>query len=233
MFDREATNKILEGIVWFNNQMGIWAFIIPAIFAIAVLYQLYRSYKQPSEKNSRILMGIYAVIYIFSGYSIYIGKDFMGNDALIGSIALWTVSLFLILDVIFKWTYIKLSDNKTVRYLSWFFIFGGIFLYPLIEIATGFTFPRMVFFGAECPTTISLIGIFIGSIPKVNKPLFIIVSLNAIFTGTSVALSGATFDYFYAFAGVFGIILIITDFKSIFFTKNSKSKNKKMIGLNK
>lgn len=216
MFDKEATTKILEGIVWFNNQMGIWAFIIPAIFAIAVLLQLYRSYKNPTRKNSRVVMGMYAVIYIFSGYSIYVGKDFMGNDALIGSIALWTVSLFLILDVVFNWTHIKLSDNKSIRYISWFFIFGGIFLYPLIEIATGFTFPRMVFFGAECPTTISLIGIFIGSIPKVNKPLFVIVSLNAIFTGTSVALSGATFDYFYAFAGVIGMIMILVYFKSMF-----------------
>jgi len=53
MFDREAINKIFEGIVWFNNKLGIWAFIIPAIFALAVLYQLYRSYKQPSEKNRR------------------------------------------------------------------------------------------------------------------------------------------------------------------------------------
>ncbi len=219
MFNKEATEKILEGIVWLNNQMGIWAFIIPSVFAIVVLYQLYRSYKKPSEKNSRILMGIYAVIYIFSGYTIYIGEDLMGSDALIGGIALWTVSLFLILDVIFKWTYIKLSDNKTLRYLSWFFIFGGIFLYPLVEIATGFTFPRMVFFGAECPTTISLIGIFIGSIPKVNKPLFILVSLNAIFTGLSVAISGATFDYFYATAGVFGILFILIYFKQIFLSK--------------
>ncbi len=222
MFDKEATKKILEGIVWLNNQMGIWAFIIPVVFAIIVLYQLYRSYKKPSEKNSRILMGIYAVIYIFSGYSIYIGKDFMGSDALIGGIALWIVSLFLILDVIFKWTHIKLSENKTFRYISWFFIFGGIFLYPLVEIATGFTFPRMVFFGAECPTTISLIGIFIGSIPKVNKPLFILVSLNAIFTGFSVAISGATFDYFYATAGVFGTLFILIYFKQIFLSKNNR-----------
>ena len=222
MFDKESTKKILEGIVWLNNQMGIWAFIIPAVFAIAVLYQLYRSYKNPSEKNSRILMGIYAIIYIFSGYSIYIGKDFMGSDALVGGIALWIVSLFLILDVIFKWTHIKPSENKTLKYISWFFIFGGIFLYPLVEIATGFTFPRMVFFGAECPTTISLIGIFIGSIPKVNKPLFILVSLNAIFTGLSVAISGATFDYFYAIAGVFGILFMLIYFNQIFLSKNNR-----------
>ena len=222
MYNKEMVEKILEGIVWFNNLLGIWAFIIPIVFAIAVLIQLFRSYKKPTKANSRILMGIYAVIYIFSGYSIYIGKDFTGSHALVGGIALWIVSLFLILDVIFKWTHIKLSENKTVRYISWFFIFGGIFLYPLVEIATGFTFPRMVFFGAECPTTISLIGIFIGSIPKVNKPLFILVSLNAIFTGLSVAISGATFDYFYAIAGVFGTLFILIYFKQIFLSENNR-----------
>jgi len=219
MFDEEATKKILEGIVWINNQMGIWSFIIPVVFAIVVLFQLYRSYKNPSKNNSRYLMAIYAVIYLYSGYTIYMGKDFMGDDALIGTIALWVVSLFLFLDVIFNWTHIKLSENKTIRYVSLFLIFGGIFLYPLVEIATGFTYPRMVFFGAECPTTISLIGVFIGSIPKVNKPLFILVSLDALFTGISVAVSGATFDYFFAFAGVLGFAALIVYFKSIFFIR--------------
>jgi len=202
--------------------MGIWAFIIPVIFAIAVLYQLYRCYNKPSAKNSRILVGIYAVIYLFSGYSIYIGKDFMGQNALIGGIALWVVSLFLILDTIFNWTKIKLSENNGLKYISWFFIFAGIFLYPLVEITTGFTFPKMVFFGAECPTTITLIGVFIGSIPKVNKPLFILISLNAIFTGISVAIYGATFDYLYALAGVFGILLMIIYFKDTFLMKKYK-----------
>ena len=220
MYNKEMVKKILDGIVWFNNVLGIWAFIIPLVFALAVLIQLYRSYKKPSTANSRILMGIYAIIYLFSGYSIYIGKDFMGADALVGGIALWLVSFFLVLDVIFNWTHIKLSDNKTLRYVSLFFIFTGIFLYPLAEIATGFTFPRMVFFGAECPTTISLIGIFIGSIPKVNKPLFVLVSLNAMFTGISVAVYGAAFDYLYGLAGIFGTLFLLVYFKQIFLSKN-------------
>jgi hypothetical protein len=216
MFDKESVKNILDGIVWLNGKMGVWAFIIPAVFAIAVLSQLYRCYRNPSKKNSRYLMAIFAVIYLFSGYSIFIGREFMGNDALIGAVALWLVSLLLISDVIFNWTYIRFPENKVLRFISLFLILGGIFLYPPVEIAAGFTFPRMVFFGAECPTTISLIGVFIGSIPKVNKPLFLLLSLNAIFTGTSVALSGAVFDYFYAFAGVTGLLMIVIHFKSIF-----------------
>jgi hypothetical protein len=219
--------KILDSIVWLNNLLGVWAFILPIFFSISVLNQLYRSYKKPSKTNSRILIGIYAVIYIFSGYFIFIGKNFMGYNALVGGGALWLVSFFLILDVIFNWTNIKLSENKVVRYTSLIFIFGGIFLYPLIEIATGFIFPRMVFFGAECPTTISLIGIFIGSIPRVNKFLFILVSMNAIFTGISVAIYGAVFDYLYALAGLFGILFMIIYFKPIFLSKRTSSITKR------
>ena len=83
----------------------------------------------------------------------------------------------------------------------------------------GFTYPRIIFFGAECPTTISLIGILIGSIPKVNKLLFILISVSAIFIGFSVAINGATFDYLLGLAGVLGILMLTIHFNDIFLTK--------------
>ena len=222
MFDKEMTEQILKGIVWLNERMGIWSFILPVVFAVSVLYFLIRAYRHPSVKNSRLLLAAYALVYIFGGWTIYIGKDFMGTGAAVGgALGLWSVSFFLILDIFFKWTEVKISENKILKFTSWFFIFAGIFLYPILEIALGFTYPRMVFFGAECPTTISLIGLLIGSIPKVNKPLFVLVSINAIATGGSVALGGATFDYIYALAGIFGVIMMIVYFKDIFMTKNN------------
>ena len=38
MFDKEMTKRVLESIVRLNNKMGVWAFIIPIIFAFAVLF---------------------------------------------------------------------------------------------------------------------------------------------------------------------------------------------------
>ena len=222
MFDKEMTEQILKGIVWLNERMGIWSFILPVVFAAGVLYFLIRAYRNPSVKNSRLLLAAYALIYVFAGWTIFIGKDFMGTGAAVGgAVGLWSVSFFLVLDIFFKWTEVKISENKFLRFTSWFFIFAGIFLYPVLEIALGFTYPRMVFFGAECPTTISLIGLLIGSIPKVNKPLFVLISINAVATGGSVALSGATFDYLYAVSGIFGIITMIVYFKDIFKTRST------------
>ncbi len=222
MFDKEMTEQILKGIVWLNEKMGIWSFILPVVFAAGVLYFLIRAYRNPSVKNSRLLLAAYALVYVFAGWTIFIGKDFMGTGAAVGgAVGLWSVSFFLVLDIFFKWTEVKISENKFLRFTSWFFIFAGIFLYPVLEIALGFTYPQMVFFGAECPTTISLIGLLIGSIPKVNKPLFVLISINAVATGGSVALSGATFDYLYAVSGIFGIITMIVYFKDIFKTRST------------
>ena len=217
MFNEERVGEILEGIAWLNGQMGVWSFIVPIMFAVGVLWLLFINYRQPSRRHAGYLLSFYAFIYLFSGYTIYLGKDFMGlKVALAGAIGLWFVALFLILDVIFNWTTIKVPEQKSLKIFSWLLIFTGIFLYPLVEISLGFTYPGMVFFGAECPTTISLIGLYIGSIPKVNKPLFVIISLNAIVTGGSVALSGATFDYLYALAGIIGMMMLILHFKEIF-----------------
>ena len=86
----------------------------------------------------------------------------------------------------------------------------------------GFTWPRMVLFGAECPTTIFLIGFLLSTFPRTNKILLIVVSLNAIITGTSVAINGAAFDYLYALAGVLGIIMMTKYFHVLFFSNHNE-----------
>ncbi len=209
--------KALEGIVWLNGRMGVYALIVPLVFAIIVLILLGRSYKNPSTKNGRLLLSAYAIIYIYSGSTILMGKTFMGTAAAwSGAIGLWLIAVFLILDVVFNWTEIRPPEQTHLRILSYALIFAGIFFYPVLEMLLGFTYPRMVFFGAECPTTISLIGLFIGSIPKVNKPLFVLVSLNAIVTGSYFAINGAAFDYLYALAGILGVSMLIFHFNDIF-----------------
>lgn len=223
MFSREDVENILEGIVNLNVAMGPFAVIIPLFFAIAVIVLLLYCYKNPGRKSSAALMGSLAVIYVFSGWTIFTGRNEMGTTmAMAGAVGLWTVALLLVLDVIFHWTEVRWPVRLDLRILSISFMVAGLFLYPLLEVGLGFTWPRMVLFGAECPTTIFLIGLFIGSIPKVNKPLFVIASLNAIATGLSVAVNGAPFDYLYALAGVAGVTMLIKDFKGIFETKHNK-----------
>ncbi|NOY10140.1 MAG: hypothetical protein GXP33_15005 [Spirochaetes bacterium] len=220
MFNKEAVDNILKGIVKANTAMGPFSLIIPAVSAAAVILLLLYCYKNKGRRGSAALTGFLAVIYIFSGGTILAGSGEMGSVmAWTGAAALWLVALLLVLDMVFHWTVIRLPERKDLKVISIFFMTAGIILYPLLEMLLGFTWPRMVFFSAECPTTIFLIGLFIGSIPKVNKPLFILVSVNAVFTGLSVAINGAPFDYLYALAGLAGIVMMGKYFREIFIKK--------------
>ena len=217
MFSKEDGENILQGIIDLNTKMGALAIIIPLVFVVLVISLLLYCYRKPGKKSSRALIGILAVVYVYAGFTILAGISVMGAaKAWMGAIGLWTVALFLVLDAIFYWTYVRIPKRLDLKVISITLMAAGIFIYPLLEIALGFTWPRMVLFGAECPTTIFLIGLLIGSIPRVNKPLIVIASLNALAVGLSVALNGAPFDFLYAAAGVIGILMIIKDFRIIF-----------------
>ena len=218
--EHAMVQQIVDGIADLNVWMGIWSLLLPAIFALAVLWALFRCYRNPSQTHTRILLAIYAVIYVFARWTILMGRDVMGlPTALGGAIGLWTVSLLLVLDIFFHWTEVRMPEQTGLKILSWSLIVTGIFLYPVVEMLLGFTYPRMVFFGAECPTTISLIGLFIGAVPRVNKILFVLVSINAIFTGGYFAIHGAWFDYLYMLAGLLGSLVLLIHFREIFLKK--------------
>ena len=101
------------------------------------------------------------------------------------------------------------STQKEISLLSYFLMIFGLFLYPIVEVLTGFPWPDMVFFGAECPTTIFLIGLFINATPRTNKLLLAIVSINAVYTGFSFGFGGFPVDVFYGLAGLIGLYVLI------------------------
>jgi len=216
MFGDKEVEAILQGIYDLNTKLGIWGIIIPVIFTGVAIYLLYRCYQTPGRGNTKKLLIAMTIIYIYSGFTILAGVEQMGELAVVGAVALWFVALLLLLDALLGWSEIRKPRGLDLKIAAYFLMFTGIFLYPLVEMALGFRWPGMVLFGAECPTTIFLIGLLIGSIPRTNKILLPIASINALFTGASVALHGAPFDWLYAFAGVVGIIFLILYFKAIY-----------------
>ena len=221
MFTSQDVENMLRGIARLNTQMGIFAYLIPAAFALVVIYEYIDAIKKPGKQTSARLLATLALIYVYSGFTIASGVEEMGASvAWAGAIALWAIAFILILDIVFHWTEVRLPDQPDLKILSLVLMVAGIFLYPLLEIALGFVMPHMVLFGAECPTTIFLIGLFIGSIPKTNKLLLTIASINALIVGLSVATHGAPFDYLYAFAGLIGLLMLLKYFRLLFRSKS-------------
>ena len=131
------------------------------------------------------------------------------------------VSVLLLLDIYWNKTIftikIRTLEYRIVRMLGYGLMVTGMLLYPLVEISLGMIWPNMVLFGAECPTTIFLIGLLISATPQTNKLFIAILAVNAIYTGGSFALMGFPVDFLYAFSGIIGLIVIITYWKQIKF----------------
>ena len=223
MFTPEDVQAILRGISASNTAWFPWSVILPVLFALTVVGLLMHCYRRPGRSSSRMLLGFLSLIYVVSGLSILAGKSEMGDSAWGGAIALWGVAALLLVDAFLHQTEVRWPEAAPLKWLSASLMVAGILLYPLVELATGFSWPGMVLFGAECPTTIFLIGLLIGSIPRVNRLLFILVSLNAIVTGFSVATAGATIDYLYGLAGLLGFAAMIA-YRQPLFTRRGREK---------
>jgi hypothetical protein len=89
----------------------------------------------------------------------------------------------------------------------------GIFLYPLVELLMGYTWPR-IFVLSFCPMGIFAIGIIITAYPKLfesklYQTLLILLSFGAVVFGTRTVLIGGIFDLSYLISGIIGFLILL------------------------
>ncbi len=219
MFTEEMVKKIIEMAVFMNNTLYPWSLIVPVVLATIMIILVINNYKNPGLKISRILKFYIGLVYQYAGLSTLLMAKENLTFALEGTIALCSIGILFFIDMGFKNNIIRLSKNKDLRTISIILMGTGIFLYPLIEILTGFNWPGMVLFGAECPTTIFVIGLLIGALPNVNRLIYLLLAVNATFVGISVGIAGGYFDYSYGAAGVLALIMAVKYRKEFLFKK--------------
>jgi len=224
----EIVRSVVEMVAKLNNQIYPFSIILPVFFIVTTLGLLYYCYTHPGKQSSTYLKIFLAVIYVFSGLQILLGVAIglpleFGISGLLG---MWLVSILLLLDIYWDKTRItfKFSEFKSIKIVGIGLMITGMFVYPVVEIIMGFNWPDMVLFGAECPTTIFLIGLLLLAMPETNKLFLLIISINAIYTGGSFALMGFPVDILYASAGIIGIIFTIIYWKAIKFLPLKKNK---------
>ncbi|MHA1971447.1 MAG: DUF6064 family protein [Candidatus Hodarchaeales archaeon] len=209
----EIVKSVVEMVGKLNEQIYPFSIILPVFFIVMTLGLLYYCYTSPGKQSSTYLKTFLAIIYIVSGLQILLGVT-MGLPlmfGLSGLLGMWLVSVLLFLDIYWDKTRITfdLNEFKSVKIIGISLMITGMVIYPIVEILMGFNWPDMVLFGAECPTTIFLIGLLIIAVPKTNKLFLIIIALNAIYTGGSFALMGFPVDILYAGAGIIGVLFTI------------------------
>lgn len=216
----EIVQLILEMTAQMNEALYPLSLLIPlgsaATFVLLMLY----ARREPGQRSSNYLKILFALIYVYSGGTILL---MLGETeiifAMVGAIAMWGVALLLLIDVYWDKTRftLNLETFTHIRLGGVILIIMGVLIYPVLEVLTGHVWPAMVLFTAECPTTISLIGLYLTAVPKSNKLLLSVVSLNAVYTGFAVALAGFLTDVLYGMAGLAGLLAIIVYWRDISF----------------
>lgn len=207
MGNKEMVDAMISMFERINTDFYPFSIIIPAIFAVFLTSTIIWSFLRPGLKISSVLKTGLGIIYVYAGSTIIAGIPELGIGGIGGAVMMWIIAGFIFASLKSKDFIFSFPKEWDLRILSVYFILHGLFFYPIIELILGYRWPGLIFIGQECPTTILLIGLLIGSIKKTNRILMLILSLFAFIWGGYVSISGAAFDWLYSLAGLTGFIM--------------------------
>ncbi len=210
MFDTNELEKLLNEIGEINDAIFPGHVIIGTLVVILALW----CYLKPSTVNTRLIKGFLAIYYGIIVYTCIMCvlnmQDIYYYLTVIVHIGVCLLFIFSILkdEIIFG-----LPEQDEIKFLSIFMAIYGIFLYPLVELFMGYTWPR-IFVLSFCPMGIFAIGIIITAYPrssdsKTYQALLILLSLGAVVFGTRTVLIGGIFDLSYLISGIIGFFILL------------------------
>jgi len=210
MINEEVVAGMVKAIIKINSTLYPFSMIIPITLGFLFIIGFILSYKKDLTSYFYILIGC---CYFYAGFPLLFTSEQLGNKAYLGGGVLLLFSLMFFLLLLAKRYRIVHANNKLLKFIGISLILCGIIFYPFIEYVTGFSWPGIAVFGMECPTTIAVIGLLIFNFGSSSKLILLILCINASFTGTSVAMNGALFDWSYAIAGYIGLIVLFIDIR--------------------
>ncbi len=218
MFGEGFLENLLAQIGQYNQALFPFSILVPSALALMAIVLVIFSFARRDARSNALMKLFLALLYMIAGletlYHVFLAEVIVGY--IVGAVIMWVFSLLFVWDVFHKQTAFRLSSRTDLRILSLLLMIYGIFVYPLVEWVLGFTWPEMVFFGAECPSTIFTIGLLIGSIPRVNKVIYTVLSAGAVISGGIFSMLGATFDIPYFASGICALIMLIKYRKEVF-----------------
>ena len=221
MIETNELTKLLNEIGEINEK------IFPAhifIGIIAVVLALW-CYLRPNKGSTRLINGFLAIYY-----GIIVFTCVMCALEMQDIYYYLTVLVHTGITLLFVFSFTKdniifgAPEHTGIKFLSIFMTVYGIFLYPLVEILLGYTWPK-IFILSFCPMGIFAIGIVITAYSGLSESkslqiLLLLLSLGAIIFGTRTVLIGGVFDLSYLMSGVIGIIVLLRYGQITIFSKN-------------
>ena len=200
---------LLNNLEVYNNSI----FPMQIIMLVVAIVLTYFLFSKPGSIVNKLMKAYLAFAFAWAGlmFPIY------GFSKIIFTIYYLVLASLFIIDIFRVKIEFKLPETNGKKYFVLFLIISAFVLYPVIEYISGHSYPRVPLFGvAPCPTIIFSLALLIGSMPKVDKNIFILLIIPAISYGFIVPITlGVWADFLLLVSGVYSLIVLIKNWKLI------------------
>ena len=153
----------------FWSQMGAYneaTLPVQIIMIIAAGVLTYLVFAKTSARANTLMKMLLSFAFAWNGIVFFLIFAWSIISAVAGTLFIIIAILFA-LDIFKKKTEFRLPVTKWQRYLTIFLILL-VFLYPVMGMALGHSYPRTCMPMAPCPLTVFAIALVAGAIPQVD-----------------------------------------------------------------
>ena len=201
----------------FWSQMGAYneaTLPVQIIMIVAAGVLAYLVFAKTSARANTLMKMLLSFAFAWNGIVFFLIFAWSIISAVAGTLFIIIAILFA-LDIFKKKTEFRLPVTKWQRYLTIFLILL-VFLYPVMGMALGHSYPRTCMPMAPCPLTVFAIALVAGAIPQVDRKVFVLLLPWAIM-GLPKCLGALDCyeDCILFAAGVYGLVLLVRNWKII------------------
>ncbi len=161
----------------FWNQMGAYneaTYIVQIAMIVLAMFLTYLVFAKPGNKANNFMKAFLSFVFALNGivfFWIYVKSPI---STFLGAPLFIIVAILFAVDVFMKKIEFRFPDLKRQKHItiSWILL---VFLYPLIGLALGHSYPKICIPMAPCLLTVFAITLVTAAIPKVDKKVYIML----------------------------------------------------------
>jgi hypothetical protein len=188
---------------------------IQAILIVVAVILTYLAFTKPSVKTDIWMKAFLALAFAWNGIVFFLIFAKNPISTFFGAPLFIILATLFAVDIFAKKTEFRFPDVKWRKWstILWILL---VFLYPLTGLPLGHTYPRMLTPVMPCPLTVFALAMIAAAAPKVDRKLYILLLPWAL-AGLPKCLGALDCyeDCILFAAGVYGLILLVKDWKAI------------------
>jgi hypothetical protein len=201
----------------FWNQMGAYneaTLPVQLIMIIAAAALTYLVFAKTSARANTLMKILLSFAFAWNGIVFFLIFAWSVASAFFSALFI-IVAILLAMDIFKRKIEFRFPVTKWQKYLTVFLILL-VFLYPVIGMALGHSYPKTCMPMAPCPLTVFAIALVAAAIPQVDRKVYAFLLPWAIM-GLPKCLGALDCyeDCILFAAGVYGLVLLVKNWKNI------------------